>query len=187
MKIGIFGGSFNPPHNMHKNITLELIKNGYVDKIIYVPTGDSYNKYDLISFKDRYNMVKLMIKNNDCLSISDVGNNEEYKYTYQTLDYFQNIYKDDEIYFICGDDNFSYIDKWKRGEYILSNYKIIVIKRNNLLKHNYIYKSNILFSSIKPHILSSTEIRKKISDGDNISNLIDSNVLEYIEKNKLYC
>ena len=40
MKIGIFGGSFNPPHVMHKNIALNLIKNKYLDKVIYVPTGD---------------------------------------------------------------------------------------------------------------------------------------------------
>ena len=44
MKIGIFGGSFNPPHNMHKNIALDLIKNKYLDKVIYVPTGNKYNK-----------------------------------------------------------------------------------------------------------------------------------------------
>ena len=44
MKIGIFGGSFNPPHNMHKNISIELLEKGYLDKIFYVPTGDSYNK-----------------------------------------------------------------------------------------------------------------------------------------------
>ena len=39
MKIGILGGSFNPPHKMHLKMALELIDNGYVDKIVYVPTG----------------------------------------------------------------------------------------------------------------------------------------------------
>lgn len=39
MKIGIFGGSFNPPHKMHKKIAKVLIKKGYVDKVIFVPTG----------------------------------------------------------------------------------------------------------------------------------------------------
>ena len=58
MKIGIFGGSFNPPHNMHLGIALELIKDKYLDKVIYVPTGDNYNKIGLISFKDRLNMLK---------------------------------------------------------------------------------------------------------------------------------
>lgn len=89
MKIGIFGGSFNPPHNMHENIALNLIANGYVDKVIYVPTGDNYNKKGLVSFCDRYEMVLLMTNNNPNLEISSIGNNDEYKYTYQTLDYFQ--------------------------------------------------------------------------------------------------
>ena len=44
MKIGIFGGSFNPPHKMHKKIALDLIKRGYVEKVVYVPTGNKYNK-----------------------------------------------------------------------------------------------------------------------------------------------
>ena len=42
MKIGIFGGSFNPPHKMHKKIAKVLIKKGYVDKVIFVPTGMKY-------------------------------------------------------------------------------------------------------------------------------------------------
>ena len=64
MKVGIFGGSFNPPHKMHKRIGLELIKKGYVDKIIYVPVQDNYNKKDLLPFKDRYNKI---LNNNYCL------------------------------------------------------------------------------------------------------------------------
>ena len=47
MRIGIFGGSFNPPHMMHKNIALELLKMDYLDKVIYVPTGGLYNKVGL--------------------------------------------------------------------------------------------------------------------------------------------
>ena len=46
MRIGIFGGSFNPPHKKHKNIAIELIQKNYIDKIIYVPTGNKYNKKD---------------------------------------------------------------------------------------------------------------------------------------------
>ena len=42
MKIGIFGGCFNPPHNMHKKIATKLINNGYLDNIIFIPTGNNY-------------------------------------------------------------------------------------------------------------------------------------------------
>lgn len=58
MKIGIFGGCFNPPHNMHKKTPMKLIECGLVDRIIYVPTGDNYEYKKMIPFKHRYNMLK---------------------------------------------------------------------------------------------------------------------------------
>ena len=191
MKIGIFGGSFNPPHNMHKNIALNLINNGYVDKIIYIPTGDSYNKKGLINFQDRYNMVNLMIENNNNLSLSDIGNNENYKYTYQTLDYFKEKYKTEEIYFVCGTDNLNDFNNWKEYEYILKNYKLLVIRRNNddineILKKYENYKDNIIIINIKMNNLSSTYIRKILKNKQEVLKYIDKNVYLYIKNKLLY-
>lgn len=190
MKIGIFGGSYNPPHNMHRNIALDLIKRGYLDKVIYTPTGDSYNKKDLINFKDRYKMVELMIENYDCLFISDIGNNEKYKYTYQTLDYFQNKYKDAELYFICGTDNLNEFDTWKEYKYVLENYKLLVIKRNNddldsILKKYKGFEQNIVITDVMPKILSSTNIRKNINK-DDVKDHLDKKVYKYIVDKGLY-
>lgn len=188
MKIGIFGGSFNPPHNMHKNIALELIEKEYLDNIIYVPTGDSYNKKGLISFNDRYNMLNLMIKNNSKLSLSDIGNQNDYSYTYQVLDYFNNT--NDDIYFICGTDNLNEFDKWKRYEYVLENYKLLVIKRNDdnleeILKKYEKYKNNIIIANIESRVLSSTTIRNNI-EKEEIKQYLDNDVYEYIKEKKLY-
>lgn len=190
MKIGIFGGCFNPPHRMHQNIPLELIESGYLDKVIYVPTGDDYKKIDLISLKDRYNMLKLMIDNNPNLLVEP---NQNLKYTYQVLDYFKGIYKEDEIYFICGTDNLKEFDTWKNYQYILVNYKLLVIKRNNdnldeLLEKYKEYKDRIIITSIIPEILSSTYIREKIREGneEEILKYIDKNVYQYIKKKTLY-
>lgn len=190
MKIGIFGGCFNPPHIMHQNIPLELIESGYLDKVIYVPTGDDYKKIDLISLKDRYNMLKLMINNNPNLLVES---NQNLKYTYQVLDYFKGIYKEDEIYFICGTDNLKEFDTWKNYQYILTNYKLLVIKRNNdnldeLLEKYKEYKDNIIITSVIPEMLSSTYIREKIREGNEgeILKYIDKNVYQYIKKKTLY-
>ena len=62
MKIGIFGGAFNPPHKMHKEIAINLLEKGYVDKIIYVPTGNNYNKPGLLDGKHRIEMLEIMFK-----------------------------------------------------------------------------------------------------------------------------
>lgn len=192
MKIGIFGGSFNPPHNMHRDIALELIKNGYVDKIIYVPTGDSYEKEGLKGFQDRYQMVSLMISDCDSLSLSNVGNDEDYKYTYQTLDYFKAIYPDSEIYFICGTDNLRDFSNWVRFEYIFENYKLLVIRRNNddisaLLNIYKDYEDSIVFADVGTNNLSSTEIRKLLKDDDEqVQKNMDAKVYSYIQNKGLY-
>ena len=192
MKIGIFGGSFNPPHKMHKEIAIELIKKHYVDKVIFVPTGSKYKyKNNLLSDKVRLNMLELMCKDTNNLEVSDFELKDDVVYTYLTLNYFKNKYKDDEIYFICGTDNLSYIDKWKRGEYILSNNKILVIKRNtddiNALLDKYKdYKDNIIVTDIKENEISSTKIREMIYNNKRVKDYLDNKVLDYIVRNKLY-
>ena len=190
MKIGIFGGSFNPVHNMHKNIALELINRGYLDKVIYVPTGDKYNKKDLINFKDRLDMLKLMIDGNDDLKVSDIGSNELYQYTYQVLDYFRSIYGSDDIYFICGSDNLKFFDTWMKYQYVLEYYKLLVIKRNgdnidDILNKYRDYIENIIIADIQESGISSTYIRDNILD-DDVSKYLDSKVYTYIKRNKIY-
>ena len=63
MRIGIFGGSFNPPHKMHVNIANYMINKQYVDKVIFVPTGSKYAyKNNLVLEEHRYNMVEILTK-----------------------------------------------------------------------------------------------------------------------------
>ena len=192
MKIGIFGGSFNPPHKMHKKIAIELIKKHYVDKVIFVPTGSKYKyKNNLLSDKVRLEMLELMCRDNNNLEVSDYELKEHVVYTYETLDYFKNKYKDDEIYFICGTDNLSYIDKWKKGEDILSNNKLLVIKRNtddiNILLEKYKdYKDNIIVTKIEENEISSTKIREMIYNNKRAEDYLDESVYSYIRENNLY-
>ena len=191
MKIGIFGGSFNPPHKIHQKIANYLVKNNYLDKVIFVPTGSNYEKPYLASEQDRYNMLKLMIGNVSYLDIStyEFG---KLTHTYQTLDHFKKHYKDDEIYFICGSDNLKEIKTWKRYQYILSNYKLLVIRRNgesitDILSELKSYQNNIIVIDDIKSSLSSTSIRKRFKDDKKLvkDENIDSKVFEYI-KNNLY-
>lgn len=184
MKIGIFGGSFNPPHKMHKQIVNDLLKKKYLDKVIVLPTGNQYNKKGLIDYKYRLDMLNIMFKNTKDVIVSDYECVGELKYTYQSLDYFQSIYPNDEIYFICGTDNLSYIEDWRESEYIINNYKILVVKRKgddiNNLKDKY---RNVLVADIKMQDISSTDIRNDIL---NVDNKLDKNVYKYILKYSLY-
>ena len=192
MKIGIFGGSFNPPHNMHIDIANYMINRHYVDKVIFVPTGSKYTyKNNLIEEEHRYNMLEILSNKDDNIMVSDYELKSEVVYTIDTLKHFKEEYPNDEICFICGLDNFSYIDKWKNGEEILTNYKIVVINRDGndldelLVKYDK-YKDNIIISNMEMKHISSTYIRDNIKEIDKVKEYIDEDVLRYIQENKLY-
>ena len=192
MKIGIFGGSFNPVHLMHKNIALELIRMNYIDKVIYVPTGGLYEKKGLVSEFHRYKMLELMIEGNNNLEVDDYEFGK-LTYTYETLDYFREKYNGNDIYFICGTDNLKEIGSWQKANYILDNYGLIVIKRNddNIIELLAKYKDkSILVVDNICNKVSSTEIRsllKSNRDSFELSNKLDGKVLKYIKDNDLYC
>lgn len=192
MRIGIFGGSFNPPHKMHLRMAKELLNDDLLDKIIYVPTGSKYiYKNNLVSDQDRYNMLKIMIKNDERLEVSDFELQTRNIYTYETLEYFKGIYLDDEIYFILGTDNLAYVDKWKYGIELLKNNNFIVIRRSTddiekILKKYIKYRKNIVVSEVSESNISSTLIRDKIKNKENVLDFIDEDVYNYILENKLY-
>lgn len=193
MKIGIFGGSFNPPHKMHLNIVEELLNEKVLDKVIIVPTGLHYSyKNNLASNEHRYNMLKLMTKHNNKIEVSDFEFKDEEIHSYDTLEYYKNIYKNDTIYFVCGLDNISYVDKWYKGEYLLNNYKFLVITRDTnildeiLLKYEK-YKDNIIITNIKSNTISSSYIRDELKNKNyNLNNYLDQKVIDYIIENNLY-
>lgn len=191
MRIGIFGGSFNPPHKMHLKMALELLEKNYIDKVIYVPTGSKYKyKTNLVEDKHRYNMLKLMVQGDERFEVSDYELKDYVVYTCESLAYFKEMYPEDEIYFICGADNLSYIDEWKNGLQLLKDYKILVVKRDGqnieeLLEKFKDYRKNILVTDIVPNELSSTFIRTRINEED-VSEYLDKDVLEYIKENNLY-
>lgn len=190
MRIGIFGGCFNPPHKMHKELALNLVKHNYLDKVIYVPTGNQYNKKGLIDGKDRLEMLKLLTNGYDNLDLSDYEINN-ISCTYKTLDYFRDFYKTAEIYFICGSDNLEELFTWKSYEYILKNYKLLVIRRGDIDTNSLLEKygsSNIIITDIENKEISSTMVRELLKNGDDreVLNYLDEDILNYIKENNLY-
>lgn len=179
---------------MHKKIAKFLIKKGYVDKVIFVPTGMKYQyKTNLISNEKRVEMLSLMIEKERKMSISKYELQPNPVYTYETLKYFKKIYSNEDIFFICGADNLSYIDKWKNGESILKNYNLLVIKResdeiNRLLEKYEKYKSNIVVAPLKKHSISSTRIRDYLKQNNYLKarHYLPRKVYRYIRSNHLY-
>ena len=192
MKIGIFGGCFNPPHKMHIKIAQNIINDGLVDKVIFVPTENSYTKAELVDINHRIAMLNLVIDRNN-MDVSEVSESLNYKYTFEVLDYFNHQYPDAQIYFICGTDNLKDFSRWINYEYILANYKLLVVARNgdnvdNITQQYTKFVDNIYITNIEQNMVSSTLIRKalKKNDKDYIQSHLDRQVVEYIQNKGLY-
>ena len=72
MRIGIFGGSFNPIHKYHELIGHHLVKNNYLDKVIFVPTGDKYHYKDISVPNDiRLKMINLVVDKYNYFEVDD--------------------------------------------------------------------------------------------------------------------
>lgn len=179
MKTGIYIGSFNPIHNGHITIAKYLLDNNYLDKVEFIPSGNYWDKQDLLSLKDRINMIKLTINNEDNISINEECSGLDF--TYQVREKLNQ----DNFYWIIGADNVINLDKWKKFE-ILKNDNFIVINRSNIDIEFYMKKHGInhyiVINDININI-SSTMIRNNIEDNKN---MINSKVYEYIIENNLY-
>lgn len=191
MKIGIFGGSFNPPHKFHEQIAIHLIANNYVDYVIFVPTGSKYQyKHNLLADKARLHMLNLMIKDYEHMSTDAFELKDHPIHTWETLKYFKEKFPQDEIYFICGSDNLTYVDKWEKGLELLEHYHFLVLKRRtdsiieimNRLKK---YASNITIVDLEENDLSSTYIRDNIAS-ETIKEHLHEEVYRYIKEKELY-
>ena len=194
MKIGIFGGSFNPPHKMHKSIAKELIKKKYVDLVIIVPTGIKYHyKNNLLENDIRYRLLKEMTKKEENILVSKYEFQEKEVFTYETMEYYQKQYPNDELYFICGSDNMKYLKEWKDWEKLLDKYKLLVIPRNTkkveeIKKEFAPYLDHIVLANMEANDISSTIIRNALKENNNeiLKKYLDKEVLEDIVLNHLY-
>lgn len=177
MKIGIFGGSFDPVHNGHIILIESAREQLNLDKVIIVPCNKSpyLEKQIITSSHHRYVMLWLAIDSinkSEYYSINDYElSSKEPSYTINTLKYLKNIYRNDILYLILGSDSLSRLNEW---------YKIEEFKE-------YVEIASVNIDFIMPNIeLRSTTIREKIAKQLSIDGMLPEAVRNYIENNDLY-
>ncbi|MGL4999755.1 MAG: nicotinate-nucleotide adenylyltransferase [Cetobacterium sp.] len=186
MKIGIYGGSFNPIHNGHVYIAEMMIKYLELDKLLIIPVGEpSHRENILLDGNIRLEMCRIAFQKNTKIEVSDIEiNSNEVSYTYDTLLKIVKKYPDSEYFEIIGEDSLAYFDKWKNYKDILKIAKVVVLKREgyktNLKNRNLIQLKNPFLN------YSSTMVRKAILLGESVDNMLPKNVVEFIKNKKLY-
>ena len=191
MKIGFFGGSFNPPTNAHMNLANKVLNECNLDKVIFVPMGDFYEKSCLVKAEFRLKMLKIACSEFNDFEVSDLEVRARKRLN--TIDAFRLIelkYPNDDKYFIMGADNFIKVEGWKESKELIDRYSYIVIERENINLSEYIKR----YKTIKIQVVkndkykksSATQFRKLLNGKLENQDIISDRVLQFIMKNKIY-
>lgn len=192
-KIGILGGSFNPVHNGHLSVANTVLNLMYIDEVWFMPNGNPAYKSNLVSAKHRMNMIDIATSHMKDVFVSDMEvSRDGYTYTYDTA--VELGYLEDEFYFIIGADSFYNLGSWYRADELLNIANFIVINREqsdeilrqDVKEYDKIYSGKFKYVHMEEVDVSSSEIRKLVANGENISGYVPKKVAKYIEKWKLY-
>ena len=210
MKLGIFGGSFNPIHNGHLNSLSCLQKEIGFDRLFVVPTPQNPLRLQIEGStpQQRLEMARIALKGSsfelDSSEIEKGGGS----FTIDTLQGYHSQYEDWEISLIIGLDQLSHFHKWKDYQKILSENHLIVTSRPDdefpekvsdlqpeiqFLVEDYFDNKmklttgqTITFHQLNDIEVSSTKIRTNLRQGVPVAEMIPSGVLEYITRHNIY-
>lgn len=191
MRIGIFGGSFDPIHIGHAIIAHHIISSGAVDRLWLMVSPMNPLKAGLehqVADTDRLRMVEMVSRHIEHVETSAFEfTMPRPSYTIDTLNALKEKFPDDEFYLIIGADNWEVFDKWRNHEEILAKYHILVYPR---LGHAVSIPKDMSdrVSLVDAPIieLSSTQVRQRLVEGLSVRYYVPDEVLEHIEHKKLY-
>lgn len=196
MKIGIFGGSFDPVHNEHIGMALSAKSELGLDRLYIVPAKVSpFKKIRRVaSPTNRLNMLKLAFVDEDVI-ISDYEITKSTdSYTFETILHFKKFFPRDQLYFIMGGDNLATFKDWKKPEVIAKNADIVVIERKGEYfsideeekKFKRKFGKNCIKLSYVGDRVSSTKVRIYESLGLPLDDLVPKAVADYIKEHNIY-
>lgn len=196
MKIGLFGGTFDPIHTGHVDMIRQVCEHMPLDKVIFIPAYIPPHKNKTITpYHHRMAMVKLALQHDSMFEISDYeSKTSKPSYTFHTLSYFKENYPNDEFFYIMGVDSFNNIESWYKWNELLGLSNFIIIDRKDYplaiskTTRKELDKSpyTVYHLPLKTIPISSTLIRQQLKDRKLMSNTLEDEVYSYILENNLY-
>lgn len=194
-RVGLMGGTFNPIHNGHLLLAQKAYEQILLDKVLFMPSGNSYMKKNVLETQKRVEMVNLAIKNYPFFELSLIeAQKEGNTYTFETLEYLKKLHPDTQYYFIIGADILFQIEQWRNPEQIFRMAVLVCAVRDDYdfaaiyEKGNILAASgaDILYLNMPKLDISSTDIRAKVKSSQSILELVPTDVAHYIEQEHLY-
>lgn len=193
-KIGLYGGAFDPVHNMHINIAEKTLDQLGLDEVWFLADKIPRRKQQVTDYQHRLEMLRLATQHNKKLITNELPVQKTgTTHSITTLRQFLNDHPGYEFTIISGLDSILYLEQWENHEEFIENAGFAVIKRPGYEITNFVDLTNRIkqksldlrhtLIDINPSHLSSANVRKNHA---SLNKLVHPEVAEYIRLNKLY-
>jgi len=187
-RLGVMGGTFDPIHNGHLVAASEVASALKLDQVIFVPTGDPWQKTNVTGSEHRYLMTVIATAANPRFLVSRVDiDRGKPTYTVDTLTDLKAQYPDAELFFITGSDAITQILAWKEVERLWDLAHFVAVSRpGHQLEIPELPKGTVTKVEVPALSISSTDCRARVANGEPIWYLVPDGVVQYIGKHELY-
>ena len=190
MRIGLFGGSFNPIHNAHIALAKTICKEAKLDEVWFMvsPQNPLKQAEDLLGENERYEMVKLALESEE--KVLKASNYEFHlerpSYTWKTLRALKKDFPQHEFSLIIGGDNWVRFPRWAHSEEILANHNIYIYPREDSDINEALLPENVHLVHTPKINITSTMLREMVKNGNDISEYVPEVVAKTIAEKKYY-
>ncbi len=185
-RIGLFGGTFDPPHLAHIRIAQIAYERLDLCKVFFIPCKQSPHKEELMPLapNERLKMISIATDDHEWARISDVELlREGLSYSIDTVEYFRDQYPDAKLFWVMGSDQWKVFDTWYRANDLAGIVEFIVFPRPELPRPQPGKQLHVIDEKID---ISSSQIRERLARGDDVSASLHPEVESYIRANGLY-
>jgi nicotinate-nucleotide adenylyltransferase len=196
LRVGIFGGAFNPPHIGHLVCAQEALLQLELDRVVFMPVGEAPHREieGDPGAEARLEMVELAVAGDERFATSRMElDRAGPSYTSDTLAQLHEESPDDELFLILGGDQAAALASWHEPEKVLERATVAVFERASWGRNAIVIKigrltgaRNVRYLDMPMIQVSSSGIRRRVREGTPIRYLVPDNVASYIEEKALY-
>lgn len=189
MKIGLFGGSFNPVHTGHVALARQLLETLALDEVwlMLSPQNPLKPAGSLLSDHIRLELLQAALQGETGLKACDYELHLPLpSYTWQTLQQLEQDYPQHQFTLLIGADNWAIFHKWFRSDDILRRYPIAIYPRQGIELESSQLPEHVRLIDATLLDISSTAIRQRIARGQSVSGMVAPAVEQLIERHRLY-
>ncbi len=195
MRIGVFGGTFDPPHVGHLILAADAFEALRLDRLVFVPARAQPLKVDrpaIASAAERLEMVRLAVAGDARYAVDDTEiNREGLSFTVDTLEALSARFEGSQFFLLLGEDSLASFDRWRKPDRIRELATLAVMYRprpggGTKTSRPSSKRKGVETLSTRQVDVSSTEIRQRLSDGKSIRGFVPESVEKFIASRRLY-